>query len=110
MCWPPCRAGLTAAQANTKGVACVILDALTRRRWVKEDDLAADLGLHPKQLRKTLAYLEEDQLVLRDTVRETPRDVAAVQAAAGRAPGEEPPPVSSRMYYVRVPRAGRRPA
>ena len=70
----------------------MILDALTRRRWVKEDELAADILLHPKQLRKTLRYLEEDQLVLRGQVRETPKDVAAVAAAAGRDTGDGAPP------------------
>lgn len=34
--------------------------------WLaQEDDLAADLHIAPKQLRRVLQYLEEDQLVLR---------------------------------------------
>jgi hypothetical protein len=84
------------------GVACVILDALTRRRWAKEDDLAADILIHPKQLRKTLRYLEEDQLVLRGAVRETPKDVAAVAHASGRAVDPDAAaPIASRTYVVR---------
>ena len=92
-----------------QGVACVVLDALTRRRWVKEDELAADILVNPKQLRKTLRYLEEDQLVLRGAVRETPRDVAAVAAADGRADGGDAP-AASRIYVVRAPRRSRRGA
>jgi hypothetical protein len=98
------------AQLPLTGVACVILDALTRRRWAKEDELAADIMIHPKQLRKTLRYLEEDQLVLRGAVRETPKDVLAVAAAAGRSGDPDAPaPIASRTYVVRAPSRAARP-
>ena len=105
----PQRSWPAALQVQVHGVACVILDALTRRRWVKEDELAADILINPKQLRKTLRYLEEDQLVLRGAVRETPRDVAAVAAADGRAGGGDAPG-ASRIYVVRAQRCPPRTA
>ena len=50
------------------------MDALTRRTWVKEDDLAAAILLNPKQVRKALHYLEEERVVTRAHVREKDRD------------------------------------
>lgn len=47
-----------------------ILDGLDRRQWVKEEDLAKVLRLHPKQLRRTLRVLEEEMLVIREHRRE----------------------------------------
>lgn len=41
-----------------------------RRQWVKEEDLAKVLRLHPKQLRRTLRVLEEEMLVIREHRRE----------------------------------------
>jgi transcription initiation factor TFIIE subunit alpha len=43
---------------------------MVRRQWVKEDDLAKVLRLHPKQLRRTLRVLEEEMLVIREHRRE----------------------------------------
>ena len=40
-------------------MAIVVLDALTRREWVKEDDLARDLKVSQKHLRRVLVYLEQ---------------------------------------------------
>lgn len=40
-------------------MALVVLDALTRRGWVKEDDLAQDLKIGSKYLRRVLRYLEQ---------------------------------------------------
>jgi transcription initiation factor TFIIE subunit alpha len=57
-------------KSDNRGIAVVILDALTRRQWVKEDDLAKVLRLHPKQLRRTLRVLEEEMLVIREHRRE----------------------------------------
>lgn len=37
---------------------------------MKEEDLAKNLGLHPKQLRRTLRVLEEELLVIREHRRE----------------------------------------
>lgn len=36
-----------------------MLDALTRREWVKEDELALDLKLAQKVLRRATNYLEQ---------------------------------------------------
>ena len=41
-----------------------------RRQWVREEDLAKDLKLHSKQLRRTLRFFEEEKLVTRDHRRE----------------------------------------
>lgn len=43
---------------------------LFRRQWVREEDLAKDLKLHSKQLRRTLRFLEEEKLVARDHRKE----------------------------------------
>jgi hypothetical protein len=47
------------AQAPFVGLGAVALDALTRREWVKEDELAEQLKVHPKVLRRVLRYLEQ---------------------------------------------------
>lgn len=43
---------------------------MVRRQWVKEEDLAKVLRLHPKQLRRTLRVLEEEMLVIREHRKE----------------------------------------
>eukprot|EP00249_Psilotum_nudum_P009185 c21763_g1_i1 orf=143-1642(+) len=68
-------------KSDNRGIAVVVLDALTRRQWVKEDDLAKDLHLHPKQLRRTLRVLEEEALIVREHRRETSKGVKAYNAA-----------------------------
>ncbi|CAI9098661.1 OLC1v1035346C1 [Oldenlandia corymbosa var. corymbosa] len=50
---------------DNRGIAVVVLDALTRRQWVKEEDLAKALNLHSKQLRCTLSFLESEKVVTR---------------------------------------------
>ncbi|KAF7131985.1 hypothetical protein RHSIM_Rhsim09G0110300 [Rhododendron simsii] len=57
-------------RSDNRGIAVVILDALTRRQWVREEDLAKDLKLHSKQLRRTLRFFEEEKLVTRDHRKE----------------------------------------
>ncbi|XP_057974533.1 transcription initiation factor IIE subunit alpha-like isoform X2 [Malania oleifera] len=57
-------------RSDNRGIAVVVLDALTRRQWVREEDLAKDLKLHSKQLRRTLRFFEEEKLVTRDHRRE----------------------------------------
>jgi hypothetical protein len=52
----PCPPSL---QPGTSGLGIILLTALTERQWVKEDDLAADLHLHAKMVRKAMRYLEE---------------------------------------------------
>jgi transcription initiation factor TFIIE subunit alpha len=60
----------------------VVVDALTRRTWTREDDLASDLKLSFKQTRKLLTYLEREKLVTRAHVKE--KDRARTQALAER--------------------------
>lgn len=45
-----------------------------RRQWVREEDLAKDLKLHSKQLRRTLRFFEEEKVVTRDHRREVCHD------------------------------------
>ena len=49
-------------QAPLIGLGVVILDSLLRREWVKEDELAADLKVHPRILRKALRWFEQVRL------------------------------------------------
>lgn len=67
-------------------LAVIVLDALTRREWVKEDELALDLKLAQKVLRRATNYLEQQMLVTREQRREKH---AAQAADAGR--GATPP-------------------
>jgi len=60
----------------------IVVDALTRRTWTREDDLASDLKLSFKQTRKLLGYLEREKLVTRAHVKE--KDRARTLALAER--------------------------
>ncbi|KAF5730252.1 transcription initiation factor IIE subunit alpha-like isoform X1 [Tripterygium wilfordii] len=68
-------------RSDNRGIAVVVLDALTRRAWVREEDLAKDLKLHSKQLRRTLRFFEEEKLVTRDHRKETARGAKQYSAA-----------------------------
>lgn len=68
-------------RSDNRGIAVVVLDALTRREWVKEENLAKDLKLHSKQLRRTLRFFEEEKLIARDHRKETSK-VAKIHNAA----------------------------
>ncbi|XP_062119953.1 uncharacterized protein LOC133834375 [Humulus lupulus] len=68
-------------RSDNRGIAVVVLDALTRRQWVREEDLAKDLKLHSKQLRRTLRFFEEEKLVTRDHRRETAKGAKIFSAA-----------------------------
>ncbi|GMH11135.1 hypothetical protein Nepgr_012976 [Nepenthes gracilis] len=68
-------------RSDNRGIAVVVLDALTRRAWVREEDLAKDLKLHSKQLRRTLRFFEEEKLVMRDHRRETAKGAKIHNAA-----------------------------
>ncbi|KAE8077482.1 hypothetical protein FH972_016042 [Carpinus fangiana] len=68
-------------RSDNRGIAVVVLDALTRRQWVKEEDLAKALKLHSKQLRRTLRFFEEEKLVTRDHRRETAKGAKIFSAA-----------------------------
>jgi transcription initiation factor IIE alpha subunit len=46
-------------QIDTSGLAIVIIDALTAYQWVKEDDLAAKLGINQKTMRRAVVYLAD---------------------------------------------------
>ncbi|PIN08346.1 Transcription initiation factor IIE, alpha subunit [Handroanthus impetiginosus] len=70
-----------AGRSDNRGIAVVILDALTRRQWVREEDLAKDLKLHTKQLRRTLRFFEEEKLVTRDHRKETSKGAKIYNAA-----------------------------
>ncbi|XP_031502828.1 uncharacterized protein LOC116265952 [Nymphaea colorata] len=74
-------------RSDNRGIAVVVLDALTRRQWVKEEDLAKDLKLHSKQLRRTLRFFEEEKLVTRDQRKETAKG-AKFHSAAVAATGD----------------------
>ncbi|XP_058760895.1 uncharacterized protein LOC131634263 [Vicia villosa] len=80
-------------RSDNRGIAVVVLDALTRRQWVREEDLAKDLKLHTKQLRRTLRFFEEEKIITRDHRRETAKGAkiysAAVAATADAATGKE---------------------
>ncbi|KAL4341989.1 hypothetical protein GQ457_08G020060 [Hibiscus cannabinus] len=78
-------------RGDNRGVAVVVLDALTRRQWVREEDLAKELKLHSKQLRRTLRLFEEEKLITRDHRKETAKGAkiysAAVAATVEGQPG-----------------------
>mmetsp|Transcript_55094 Transcript_55094/g.175273 ORF Transcript_55094/g.175273 Transcript_55094/m.175273 type:complete len:165 (+) Transcript_55094:211-705(+) len=58
---------------DTSGMAVVILEALTRREWVKEDILADELCLNVQQVRRVLRHFEQEQLIMRVHRKETKR-------------------------------------
>ncbi|XP_022771780.1 general transcription factor IIE subunit 1-like [Durio zibethinus] len=68
-------------RGDNRGIAVVVLDALTRRQWVREEDLAKELKLHSKQLRRTLRLFEEEKLVTRDHRKETAKGAKVYSAA-----------------------------
>ncbi|XP_057440209.1 uncharacterized protein LOC130732114 [Lotus japonicus] len=72
-------------RSDNRGIAVVVLDALTRRRqWVREEDLAKDLKLHTKQLRRTLRFFEEENFITRDHRRESARIYSADGQQTGK--------------------------
>ncbi|KAI8465210.1 MAG: hypothetical protein J3K34DRAFT_488759 [Monoraphidium minutum] len=66
---------------DTTGLGRVLLAALTEEAWVKEDDLARRLNLQPKMVRRTLRYLEQEQLLQREHRKETKRQQKKEAAA-----------------------------
>ncbi|KAK8588576.1 hypothetical protein V6N13_087487 [Hibiscus sabdariffa] len=68
-------------RGDNRGIAVVVLDALTRRQWVREEDLAKELKLHSKQLRRILRLFEEEKLVTRDHRKETAKGAKIYSAA-----------------------------
>ncbi|KAH1118120.1 hypothetical protein GLYMA_17G121700v4 [Glycine max] len=60
------------------------------RQWVREEDLAKDLKLHTKQLRRTLRFFEEEKIITRDHRRETAKGAKIYGAAvAATADGQQ---------------------
>ena len=57
-------------QQEFPGLVEIVVDALTRRQWIREDDLAAALKLNPKQLRRVLRHLETLRVLKRSHVKE----------------------------------------
>ncbi|XVF03556.1 hypothetical protein REPUB_Repub05bG0003800 [Reevesia pubescens] len=57
-------------RGDNRWIAIVVVDALTRRLWVREEDLAKELKLHSKQLQRILRLFEEEKLVTRDHRKE----------------------------------------
>lgn len=55
---------------SSRGLAVVVLDTLMRRQWIKEEELAKDLQLHAKQLKKVLKVLQDEGVVVRDSRKE----------------------------------------
>jgi len=92
----PTRGGpsLTLRHPNPK--PCVhtlrLLPPLLRREWVDEVDLAAELGLHHKQARRALRFLEGEQLVMAEHIRLQKRRLA--RDAIGIATGASSPPAA----------------
>ncbi|KAK4752545.1 hypothetical protein SAY87_021343 [Trapa incisa] len=68
-------------RSDNRGISVVVLDALTRRQWVREEDLAKDLKLHNKQLRRMLRFFEEEKLITRDHRKETAKGAKIFSAA-----------------------------
>ncbi|KAF2547557.1 hypothetical protein F2Q70_00019262 [Brassica cretica] len=60
------------------------------QQWVREEDLAKELKLHAKQLRKIIRHFEEQNLIMRDHRKETAKgakmySVAVAATTGGRA-------------------------
>ena len=71
------------AKYDNSRTAEVLIDALTRRAWVREDDLARAVLLSSKQVRKALHYLEEQRIVRRAHVKE--KDTERIDRTRARA-------------------------
>ncbi|OEL29893.1 hypothetical protein BAE44_0009089 [Dichanthelium oligosanthes] len=78
------------SRGDNRGMAVVVLDALTRRQWVREEDLAKSLKLHSKQLRRILRFFEEEKLVTRDHRKESAKGAKVHNAAAAAASDGQP--------------------
>ncbi|CAL4933200.1 unnamed protein product [Urochloa decumbens] len=78
------------SRGDNRGMAVVVLDALTRRQWVREEDLAKALKLHSKQLRRILRFFEEEKLVTRDHRKESAKGAKVHNAAAAAAVDGQP--------------------
>lgn len=85
---PPGAEGRKQKEAHaSEGLAVVVVRALADREWVKEEKLAEELHLGPKQVRKVLHYLEEEGLVRRAQARERKQDRAPITGMTGEEEG-----------------------
>ncbi|KAK1367281.1 HTH TFE/IIEalpha-type domain-containing protein [Heracleum sosnowskyi] len=73
---------------DNRGLGVVVLDALTRRQWVRDEDLARDLSLSTKQVRRILRFFEEEKLVKRDHMKESAQIYSNAAVAATGTQGE----------------------
>lgn len=51
--------GIDVTQQDTTGLGIVLLTALADRQWVEEEDLAKNLNLPPKMVRKAMRFFEQ---------------------------------------------------
>ncbi|KAG8089096.1 hypothetical protein GUJ93_ZPchr0011g28272 [Zizania palustris] len=73
------------SRGDSRGITVVVLDALTRTQWVREEDLAKALKLHYRQLRRILKFFEEEKLVRRCHRKEKAKGVKISSAASSTA-------------------------
>ncbi|KAG7546799.1 TFIIEalpha/SarR/Rpc3 HTH domain [Arabidopsis suecica] len=68
---------------NVRGTAVIVLDALARRQWVREEDLAKELKRNAKELRKLIRHFEEQKFVMRYHRKETAKRAKMYSYAVG---------------------------
>ncbi|XP_010434293.1 PREDICTED: general transcription factor IIE subunit 1-like [Camelina sativa] len=59
------------AKDGSRCTATMMLDVLTRRQWVREEDLAKELKQNAKKLRKLIRFFEEQKFLVRYHRKET---------------------------------------
>jgi len=83
------------AKIDTSGLAIILVDYLTTKEWVPEQEIVDTLKVHNKLLRKGLKFLERENILMsehrRETRRSQKRDVvkAVMDATAEAARAEE---------------------
>ena len=88
------------AKFDNSRTAEVLIDALTRRAWVKEDDLARAVLLSSKQVRKALHYLEEQRIVRRAHVKEKDKEREERTRARAEENGVEEAIIAERIRAI----------
>ncbi|CAL4969670.1 unnamed protein product [Urochloa decumbens] len=78
------------SRGDNRGVAVVVLDALTRKQWVREEGLAKALKLHSKQLRRILHFFEEEKLITRYHRKESTKGAKGCNASASASSDGQP--------------------
>jgi transcription initiation factor TFIIE subunit alpha len=89
------------------GLVEIVVDALTRRQWIREDDLAHALKLNPKQLRRVLRHLESLRVLTRSHVKEWQRG-RAEEATRGEKEGMKELPGTRTSQILLLRRRRRR--